>query len=301
VAETTISKGLGGLRETTVRSPEHVLRYLGRYTHRVAISNHRLISFSDGKVTCSLARFRPQQRTEVDDHYLSMSSCAASCCTCSRKVSCASQLRHPGQLPNGPPPCHFPSNCSAGHRQTQQKASTAGPSDLWSCPKCGGSMMVVERLTTAEIQLRSPPGHRCGMKRLSPIRKCFSTRSVPLCLASERTSFSSSSTTLLTILFRIQLASGSYCHLSHCGQPRQSSPRLLPPLNLHRARVHRTGASFKSLYRKRANTPCSCRRLAPSRFRYNPKTYWKLGRRLYERRFGVQCYRFRQPTPCDGQ
>src|SRR6266704_3652213 len=31
--------------------PEHVLHYLGRYTHRVAISNHRLISFSDGKVT----------------------------------------------------------------------------------------------------------------------------------------------------------------------------------------------------------------------------------------------------------
>ncbi len=44
-----------------------------------------------------------------------------------------------------------------GTPQTQQKASTAGPSDLWSCPKCGGSMMVVERLTTAEIQLRSPP------------------------------------------------------------------------------------------------------------------------------------------------
>ena len=31
--------------------PEHVLRYLGRYTHRVAISNHRLISFADGEIT----------------------------------------------------------------------------------------------------------------------------------------------------------------------------------------------------------------------------------------------------------
>ena len=31
--------------------PEHVLQYLARYTHRVAISNHRLISFDDGKVT----------------------------------------------------------------------------------------------------------------------------------------------------------------------------------------------------------------------------------------------------------
>jgi hypothetical protein len=29
----------------------HVLDYLGRYTHRVAISNHRLVSFDDGHVT----------------------------------------------------------------------------------------------------------------------------------------------------------------------------------------------------------------------------------------------------------
>jgi hypothetical protein len=28
-----------------------VLHYLGRYTHRVAISNHRLLSFQDGRVT----------------------------------------------------------------------------------------------------------------------------------------------------------------------------------------------------------------------------------------------------------
>ena len=28
-----------------------MLRYLGRYTHRVAISNHRLVSFTDGEVT----------------------------------------------------------------------------------------------------------------------------------------------------------------------------------------------------------------------------------------------------------
>src|SRR5262249_35451094 len=31
--------------------PEQVLRYLGRYTHRVAISNHRLISFDGDQVT----------------------------------------------------------------------------------------------------------------------------------------------------------------------------------------------------------------------------------------------------------
>ena len=30
--------------------PEHVLLYLGCYTHRVAISNHRLVSFADDQI-----------------------------------------------------------------------------------------------------------------------------------------------------------------------------------------------------------------------------------------------------------
>jgi hypothetical protein len=33
--------------------PEQVLEYLGRYTHRIAISNHRIKSIDDGKVTFS--------------------------------------------------------------------------------------------------------------------------------------------------------------------------------------------------------------------------------------------------------
>jgi Putative transposase len=31
--------------------PEHVLHYLARYTHRVAVSNHRLLALENGKVT----------------------------------------------------------------------------------------------------------------------------------------------------------------------------------------------------------------------------------------------------------
>ena len=38
--------------------PEQVLAYLGRYTHRVAISNHRLLSLKDGKVTFSWKDYR---------------------------------------------------------------------------------------------------------------------------------------------------------------------------------------------------------------------------------------------------
>jgi hypothetical protein len=39
----------------------------------------------------------------------------------------------------------------------QNVSSTKDSSDSWHCPKCGGPMKVVERLTAAEIQLRSPP------------------------------------------------------------------------------------------------------------------------------------------------
>ena len=35
---------LGRLCQTTLRGPEAVLAYLSQYTHRVAISNHRLVS-----------------------------------------------------------------------------------------------------------------------------------------------------------------------------------------------------------------------------------------------------------------
>ena len=42
--------------------PPQVLEYLGRYTHRVAISNHRLVSFEDGQVTFRWKDYRHEQR-----------------------------------------------------------------------------------------------------------------------------------------------------------------------------------------------------------------------------------------------
>src|SRR6266516_1457318 len=41
---------MGCLRQSPLRR-SHVLRYLGRYTHRVAISNHRLLRFDGDTVT----------------------------------------------------------------------------------------------------------------------------------------------------------------------------------------------------------------------------------------------------------
>jgi hypothetical protein len=44
--------------------PEQVLNYLGRYTHRVAISNHRLLKLEDGKVTFSWRDYRDGNKTK---------------------------------------------------------------------------------------------------------------------------------------------------------------------------------------------------------------------------------------------
>jgi Putative transposase/Transposase zinc-binding domain len=45
--------------------PERVLDYLGRYTHRIAISNNRLIELKDGKVTFAYKDYKHEQRQEV--------------------------------------------------------------------------------------------------------------------------------------------------------------------------------------------------------------------------------------------
>jgi hypothetical protein len=42
--------------------------------------------------------------------------------------------------------------------QSEPEASPSKqPRPLWLCPKCGGPMVVIDRLTAAQLQLRSPP------------------------------------------------------------------------------------------------------------------------------------------------
>jgi len=124
--------------------PEHVLRYLGRYTHRVAISNHRLISFAEQKVT-----FRWRDSVHKNEQRLM---------TLSLDEFLRRFLLH--LLPDGfgratTLPLCFQLLGSAP--QAKVEVSTASSSDAWLCPKCGGPMLLIERLTAAELQLRSPP------------------------------------------------------------------------------------------------------------------------------------------------
>jgi hypothetical protein len=139
--------------------PEYVLQYPGRYTHRVAISNHRLVSFADGQVT-----FRWRDSAHNNEQKLM---------TLSLDEFLRRFLLH--LLPHGfvrirnfgflanrrraalLPLC-FHWLGSAQEPQAEQAASsTHDASHLWRCPKCGAPMKVIERITAAEIQLRSPP------------------------------------------------------------------------------------------------------------------------------------------------
>ena len=45
--------------------PKQVLEYLGRYTHRVAISNNRLLNFSDGDVSFAWKDYRHESRSKT--------------------------------------------------------------------------------------------------------------------------------------------------------------------------------------------------------------------------------------------
>jgi len=42
-------------------------------------------------------------------------------------------------------------------QEPQADQDACGSNDLWRCPMCGEPMVVVERLSAAEIELRSPP------------------------------------------------------------------------------------------------------------------------------------------------
>jgi hypothetical protein len=90
--------------------PEYVLQYLGRYTHRVAISNHRLVSFADGQVTF---RWRIPLTTTNRSSPLchTINSCVVSCCIFFRKASCVSGTSVSWPADGAARHCPYASSC----------------------------------------------------------------------------------------------------------------------------------------------------------------------------------------------
>src|SRR6266705_6042504 len=140
--------------------PDYVLQYLGRYTHRVAISNHRLVTLADGQVTFrwrdSADHNQQKVMTVSRDEFL-------------RRFLLHLlpkgfvRIRHFGFLANRRRAALLPRCFAALHATSPKKESETETStpptahSLWRCPKCGGPMAVVERFTAAQLQLRSPP------------------------------------------------------------------------------------------------------------------------------------------------
>jgi hypothetical protein len=139
--------------------PQYVLQYLGRYTHRVAISNHRLVSFADGQVT-----FRWRDSAHHNEQKLMTLSVDEFLRRFLLHILPKGfvRIRNFGFLANRRRATLLPL-CFQLLGATQQSPAEEHPSStqdapgLYRCPKCGGPMKVIERLTAAEIQLRSPP------------------------------------------------------------------------------------------------------------------------------------------------
>jgi hypothetical protein len=87
--------------------PQHALRYLGAYTHRVAISNHRLVALEEGKVTFRW-RNSAHGNKEADEP---AHSCGASCCICSRAASYVFATSVSSPTAAAPSCCPSASNC----------------------------------------------------------------------------------------------------------------------------------------------------------------------------------------------
>ena len=137
---------------------EYVLHYLGRYTHRVAISNHRLVSFHDGQVT-----FRWRDSADNNEQKLMTLSLDEFLRRFLLHLLPKGfmRIRHFGFLANRRRaqllPLCFAALDSAPAQAETATSTTQDVSSNCFCPHCGGPMIVIERLTAAQIQLRSPP------------------------------------------------------------------------------------------------------------------------------------------------
>jgi hypothetical protein len=136
--------------------PEHVLHYLARYTHRVAISNHRLINVTDEGVTFRWKDYahgsRVRSMTVSADEFLRR--------LCLHVLPRGFvRIRFYGFLAarrraHDLPLCRRVLVARALRAQLTRVDETARHAS-WPCPRCGGVMLVIERLTGAEVVLRS--------------------------------------------------------------------------------------------------------------------------------------------------
>jgi hypothetical protein len=140
--------------------PENVLRYLGRYTHRVAISNHRLVALADDKVTFrwrdSAHRNRKRLLTISADEFLRrfLLHLLPKRFVRIRNFGFLANRRRKSLLPL----CFQLLGSNPQVSGAGETSSTDAVSELWMCPKCGGPMIIVGPIMPEAALPRSPPG-----------------------------------------------------------------------------------------------------------------------------------------------
>jgi hypothetical protein len=139
--------------------PEHALRYLGAYTHRVAISNHRLVALRDGQVTfrwrdSAHGNKKKPMALPIDEflrrfllHVLPRGFVRI------RNFGFLANRRRATLLPL----CFELLRRSTENTRPPVPASTTQSGSCWQCPVCGGTMHMEERISAAELMLRAPP------------------------------------------------------------------------------------------------------------------------------------------------
>ena len=133
--------------------PQHVLQYLARYTHRVAISNHRLISFENGLVTFRWRDYAHGNKKRK------MTLCAEEFL---RRFLLHvlprgfTRIRHFGLFANRRRRAAV-ALCRVllGNEPAASMQAGVSPAVEWKCPNCARPMIVLEKLTAIQIGLRS--------------------------------------------------------------------------------------------------------------------------------------------------
>jgi hypothetical protein len=130
--------------------PSQVLRYLGRYTHRVAISNHRLVSFDGERVT-----FRWKDYAHGSQQKMMTLTATEFLRRFFLHVLPKGfvRIRYFGFLAN-----RWRTGMLALARQLLGAAPVVAAervrqtSALWRCPRCGARMVILRRFTPAELR-----------------------------------------------------------------------------------------------------------------------------------------------------
>jgi hypothetical protein len=125
-----------------------VLRYLGRYTHRVAISNHRLIAFDGERVT-----FRWKDYAH-DGQWRTMTLTAMEFLR--RFVQHVLprgfvRIRQWGYLANACRTARLARARALLACLPVSPASPDAPATVWTCPRCGASMIIGLPLTARQL------------------------------------------------------------------------------------------------------------------------------------------------------